>query len=354
MSGVLFQVRNRRGLGHLMRAANIAAALSSRSDAPRLVFHLAAPPPDGLWSESWHITIESVRPWADVVADVAPDVVVFDTVLPDDPTRNVPDGARYAFVLRRQTENRALQLYDDPFMERVDQIIVPHAEHEFAPRLPERLRSRTTFVGTIARRPDAAVVQHLRSQRCAAEGFLLTSTVGGGGFIQQADRFFELVAAASERLAATIPGFHHVVVLGPNYGNRSMIERLVALPNTQVVQSEHRMVELLAASDLVIAEAGYNTVSEISLVRVPAILVPSERSIDDQRERATRLAERGAVEVIDPLTEPSIFADLVQALAASPERRLRMRSAAQPPNLGNDRAADIIAVLANARSRAPR
>jgi predicted glycosyltransferase len=353
MSGVLFQVRNRRGLGHLMRTANIATALSLRTDRPRMAFHLAAAPPDGLWTKSWNTTIESARPWAAVVADVAPDVVVFDTVLSDDPTRNVPDGARYAFVLRRQTDDRAKQLYEDPFMERVDQIIVPHAEHEFAPPLPERLRSRATFVGTIARRPDAAMVQHLRSQRCPNSGFLLTSTVGGGGFVRQADRFFELVAAAGERLAATISGFHHVVVLGPNYSNRAMIERLVALPNTQVVQSEHRMVELLAASDLVIAEAGYNTVSEISLVQVPAILVPSERSIDDQVERAMRLAERGAVEVIDPSTEPGVFADRVQALALSPERRFLMRSAAQPPDLGNDRAAEIVAALATARSGAP-
>jgi Glycosyltransferase family 28 C-terminal domain len=329
-----------------MRTANIATALATIDDPPAMAFHLAAPPPEGLWNDSWMTTVESDRPWADVVALVAPDVVVYDTVLPDDPTRNVPDHARYVFVLRRRTDDRSNELYEDPFVLSIDRIIVPHRADEFIPPLPKELLPKASFVGMIARRPDPAMVQVLRNQRCTSNGLLLTSTVGGGGFIRQADRFFELVEAAGSLLAERIDGFHHVIVLGPNYGNRSMVERLVALPSTQVVQSEQRMVELMAASDLVIAEAGYNTVSEIGLVRVPAVLVPSERSLDDQVERARRLSDEGAVHVLEPTIDPEVFAESVLALATQPDRLALMRRAGRAPDLGNDRAAAIIADLA--------
>lgn len=346
MSGVLFQVRNRRGLGHLMRTANIAGALAALPDPPAMAFHLAAPPPDGLWDPTYPTTLETQRAWPDVVADVAPDVVVYDTVLPEDPTRNVPEHARFAFVLRRRTEERAAELYEDPFMTQIDRIIVPHLPEEFSPPYPAQLLDRTRFVGTITRRPDPEMVRTLRAQRCPEPGFLLTSTVGGGGFTRQADRFFELVAAAGEALARKLDGFHHVVVLGPNYSNRAMIDRLVALPHTQVMQSEQRMVELMAASDLVLAEAGYNTVSEIRLVQVPAVLVPSQRSLDDQRDRASRLKSQGCVEVMNPDMSPEDFATAVVALATNRRRLEHMRQAGDPLELGNVRAAEIIAELA--------
>lgn len=231
-------------------------------------------------------------------------------------------------------------------MDRIDRIIIPHPAEEFAPSLPDRLLPRTTFVGTITRRPDPAVVVATRAQRCVEPGFLLTSTVGGGGFARQADRFFDLVAEAGTMLADRIKGFQHVIVLGPNYGNRAMIDRLASLPCTQVLQSEQRMVELMAASDLVIAEAGYNTVSEIRLVQVPAVLVPSDRSLDDQGDRAALLQRQGSVDVIDPATDATAFAEAVLALALDRRRLDRMRRAGGALELGNERAAEIIAELA--------
>ncbi len=346
MSGVLFQVRNRRGLGHLMRSANIGEALAARSDAPRLAFHLAAAPPAGMWNPEFTTTIEAESPWAAVVGALEPDVVVYDTVVPAEPTRNAPDHTRFALVLRRRADEGATALYESAFAERVDRIIVPHRREDFTPPLPEQLLSRTTFVGTIARRPDPSAVTSIRSQRCVDRGFLLTSTVGGGGFALQADRFFELIAAASTLLAEEIDGLQHVIVLGPNYRNQAMIDRLASLPCTRVVQSEQRMVELMAASDLVIAEAGYNTVSEIQLVQVPAVLVPSARTLDDQAERAERLRRQGCVEVMDPSIEPTVFAERVVALASNRDRLVAMRQAGGVLDLGNERAAAIIAELA--------
>ena len=233
-------------------------------------------------------------------------------------------------------------------MDRIDRIIIPHTEAEFTPALPSRLAPRASYVGTIARRPDESTVAALRAGRDG--GVFVTSTAGGGGFGPQTDRFFELVAAATEAMAELISGLRHVVVLGPRYANHDMIRRLSRLPGTQVLQTSTCLVELLAASDLVVAEAGYNTVAELRVVRVPSVVVPAARTLDDQLERARRFAADGAAMMLTPDLDEADFADRVAALANDPARLAAMRKAASPVDLGNDRAAQILVELA----RSPR
>jgi predicted glycosyltransferase len=345
-TSVLFNVRNRRGLGHLMRTANIGAALETLTAPPSFAFHLAADPPPELWNAAWPTTVESNRQWADVATEQAPDVVVYDTIVPPEPTLGLADETAYVFILRRRAELRCDELYNDPFLDRVDRFIVPHSIDEFGPPPPDRFLDRTEFVGPIARCPSPERVAEARQLHSRRSEFLLTSTVGGGGFGVQADRFFELVHAAVTELANTKPDLRHVVVLGPNYDNPAMARRLAALPATEVVPTSSDLVALLAASDLVIAEAGYNTVTELRVVGVPAVLVPSARGIDDQVERAIRLADSGCATVLEPSLSAEEFASNIIALANDDHVLHRMRAAAKPLALGNRRAAEIIAEVA--------
>src|SRR5262249_60696299 len=53
-----------------------------------------------------------------------------------------------------------------------------------------------------------------------------------------------------------------------------------------------------AAADLVIGMAGYNTSCEVLGARTPAVLVPRASQRDEQKMRATRLAERGLIDTV--------------------------------------------------------
>src|SRR5712691_3485531 len=72
------------------------------------------------------------------------------------------------------------------------------------------------------------------------------------------------------------------------------------------------------AADLVVSMAGYNTLSEILRFQKRAVIVPRQGPSAEQRMRATILAERGLVSMVDPqdLSAERLAQAIVQALAA--------------------------------------
>src|SRR5262249_18506103 len=67
----------------------------------------------------------------------------------------------------------------------------------------------------------------------------------------------------------------------------------------------------------VVGMAGYNTSCEVLGARTPAVLVPRASQRDEQKMRATRLAERGLVDTVDPgeLAPDTLAAAATRALA---------------------------------------
>ncbi len=353
---LLFQVRNRRGLGHMMRGLNIAAALRALCPQARIDFHLRTAPGAGFWPDDLGLTVEDPgdpehpqRGWRATVERLDPDVIVFDTLLPE-PSEVGSERAALAFVMRECLPEEQRALHAHPLMGRIARFIVPHEAQDYGP-VPDALAARTHCVGTIRRSTSAPAQQALRQRLGLAEdAFVLTSTVGGGGFAAQAERFFEVVRSAHQRLQA---GFDvlgrpvaHLLIQGPNYAGT-----VEPLPGLRVIASEPELVSLLALSDLVIAEGGYNTVNEILDTRTPALFLPSARGKDDQHARVQQLADAGRALVLDA-THAQAGEHLAQAvldLLADLQRLARMRECAarvHPPRRGNEAAARILHELA--------
>jgi predicted glycosyltransferase len=75
--------------------------------------------------------------------------------------------------------------------------------------------------------------------------------------------------------------------------------RAAALP-VRVKTSVSDSLSYIAAADLVVAMAGYNTTVEILRFGRPAVLVPRHGPSQEQRMRAGRFAELGWVVQVDP------------------------------------------------------
>ena len=89
--------------------------------------------------------------------------------------------------------------------------------------------------------------------------------------------------------------------------------------------------ERMAASHLVVARAGASTVTEVSALARPSVLVPLGIAMDDhQRANAEVLSEAGAARVIleRDLTE-AVAADALERLLSDPERLTAMARAAE-------------------------
>ena len=112
-----------------------------------------------------------------------------------------------------------------------------------------------------------------------------------------------------------------------------------------------RMDLAYAAADLVVARAGAISVSELSLVARPAILVPLPTAAEDhQTHNARALTDRGAAVLLTDADAPTLLGARVLDLIGDPAARERLSTAIA--TMGATNAADAIAgeVIRLARS----
>ncbi len=104
----------------------------------------------------------------------------------------------------------------------------------------------------------------------------------------------------------------------------------------------HDMPEQMLRADLVICRSGAMTLSEITLLGLPAILVPFPHAVDDhQSANAEALVRAGAAVLIrDEQLDGPALAALLAPLMADPERRRDM--AAASARLGRPQACALI------------
>jgi len=343
----LFQSHNRRGLGHLMRGLNIARAIRQLAPTSDILFYARSTSAESLCGREFRAYVETdasgTSHWPELFRTFAPDVVVYDTLLPSDPAQEpAAAGARRVYVMRKVKDEKQAAIFANPFLEHVDLVLIPHSPAEFGHALPPALHARSTFVGPIVRQPEAANQDRLRTRYGIQPGdFVLTSTVGGGGFTEQAEAFFAAVYALQQALHQRLPRLRHLVIQGPHFGRA-----LPSLPGLTVVEFEPDLVDLLALSDLVLAEGGYNTVNEIRVARTPAVFLPSARNLDDQEERVRALEARGLAAVCTE-GDAAALAEQVAARCLSPAwlGEVRRRYAAEQPQTGNQASAERILEL---------
>lgn len=341
---LIIQSRNRRGLGHLMRGLNIAIALKTLAPAARIAFYTrnaaaqalcdgfeCMVAPDSADEAHWHAS----------AAAYAPDLAVYDTMLPAS-TR----GGNAVFMMRACKPVEQHAVLRSPVLRDMRAIIVPHTRDEFGFDLPADLEARATFVGPIIRPLLPGIQSALRARYgIGAQDRLVVSTVGGGGFAEQARMFFGVIAHAHPLLVERVPHLKHIVVRGPLF-----TDALASQPGMTVVDFEPELGNLMALADLVIAEGGYNTVNEIRLARTPAVFLPGDRKLDDQHLRVLMMTQAGLAAAFTPAL-PQAAALAIAKLCASADQLAAMRAAYSRDVIATGNLAAARILLTNARAQ---
>jgi UDP-N-acetylglucosamine--N-acetylmuramyl-(pentapeptide) pyrophosphoryl-undecaprenol N-acetylglucosamine transferase len=119
------------------------------------------------------------------------------------------------------------------------------------------------------------------------------------------------------------------------------------------VPYEERMDLLYQAADIVVSRAGANTIAELAVVGVAALLVPLPGAPGDHQNANATVLERagGAVVIPDPQCSAPRLAVEIDALASDPGRLAAMRVAAG--TVGRPDAVSKVAGLARAHARMP-
>jgi predicted glycosyltransferase len=343
----LFNAHNRRGLGHLMRGLNIAREIRNLAPAAEILFYTRNDSAGQLCGNDFGYVLERdadpASQWPELVEQFSPAVVIYDTLLPKQAADTPPARGRTAYIMRKCKPERQQEIFAHPFLDEVDLILIPHDREEFGYEVPRSLLPKARHVGPIVRHADGPAQQLLRDKyRLRPDQFLLTSTVGGGGFEDMAEAFFDTVLQVHRQLQERGVNLRHLIIKGPNY------TRPLAQPDgAEVIDSEPDLVNLLALSDLVIAEGGYNTVNEIRLAKTPAVFLPSARNYDDQTERVLELAGRGLATVFVS-RDPIPIADYIARFRQNPAlaEGLRLRYCTDRVATGNRAAAESLLRLA--------
>jgi hypothetical protein len=168
---------------------------------------------------------------------------------------------------------------------RWDAIIVPSpASHwRFDPAaLPA---GRIAHVNWIVRPTEAALAGHALLP--ASEAPRLVVATGGGGTTATAAVLKDLVDPVLAGVKSSVPHVDIIQVAGPRLpvaGRMAHADRLVDVGS--------RLNEVFAQADAVITTVGYNSVLELAGLTTPTLLVPIDRTFDDQARRAAQWAER--------------------------------------------------------------
>jgi predicted glycosyltransferase len=159
--------------------------------------------------------------------------------------------------------------------------------------------SKTRHVGYLGASPSARSPEAVRAQLGLRTARLVVVTVGGG------DMGLHLLHTMFEAVKL-IPGdlpFDCLLVCGPLTSTESFgsLRALVGeRPGMHVRHYVQDLREYIAAADLVVATAGYNSVCEILSSGRPAILVPQLHENGEQVLRAGLMSRLGLFRILEP------------------------------------------------------
>jgi predicted glycosyltransferase/nucleoside-diphosphate-sugar epimerase len=186
---------------------------------------------------------------------------------------------------------------------------------------PDDLAKLVRYCGYLCTPEIPEDAKRLRARRLAGmpRGELIVAMAGGGA---DAHELMSTLLEALPQVNAVKPCVLELVT-GPFMPDSERIDlkrRAQSLP-VRMRTMVRNPLSRVAAADLVVAMAGYNTTMEILRLGTPALLVPRRGPSLEQRLRAQRFAERCWVSQLDPddLTPDRLAAAMLEAL--TPELR---------------------------------
>ena len=166
-------------------------------------------------------------------------------------------------------------------------------------RFPPTLTTRVEFCGYLRRSPTPGAGTEAGRPPVEGDGRARVLVTPGGG----ADGAHLIDAFRAALVSTRWPRVASTVVAGPEMpdaATQDLHALALGRDDLHVLHFTDDLPSHIAAADLVVSMAGYNTVCEILSADRRAVLVPRVRPVKEQLIRAHLLAGRGIVDMIHP------------------------------------------------------
>src|SRR6185503_2335443 len=175
---------------------------------------------------------------------------------------------------------------------------------------PESIVRKTFYCGYL-KRPTAL------AKRSDGPPRVLITTGGGGDGSDLIEAYLSGLSTLPRNVA-----LRSTVIFGPQMPQERRLDLLCRfdyMADVNFLEFEADITDLYAQSDLVVSQAGYNTVCELLSFSRRAILVPRSEPVREQLIRARLLAERGLFQCLEPrdLTSEILISKVLEALNSS-------------------------------------
>jgi len=172
---------------------------------------------------------------------------------------------------------------------------------------PESVVRKTFYCGYL-KRPTVS------AGRSDGPPRILVTTGGGGDGSDLIEAYLSGLSTLPRNVA-----LRSTIIFGPQMPQERrlvLLRRFDYMADVNFLEFEADITNLYAESDLVVSQAGYNTVCELLSFSRRAILVPRSEPVREQLIRARLLAERGLFECLEPqgLTSETLISKVLEAL----------------------------------------
>jgi len=183
--------------------------------------------------------------------------------------------------------------------------------------MSEQTAAKLIATGYLRRDHAARTVASVRGELNIGDQPLVLVTIGGGG------DGYDIVKTYLDMLASFPDNapYHSLIVTGPLMAQRkrALLRRTARNGRITLLEFTPDLISYMAAADLVVSMAGYNTTCEIMSLQKRALLIPRVHVRTEQLIRAERLVERGLVHMLHPAElSPNRLAAAIKATLAAP------------------------------------
>jgi len=201
------------------------------------------------------------------------------------------------------------RFYDEVWIYGSKSIFDTAAEYGF----PDSVMRKTHYVGYL-KRPT------LPAQGSDGPPRILVTTGGGGDGSEMIEAYLIGLSGLARSVA-----MRSTVVFGPQMPDarrKDLLARFGHFADVKFLDFDPDLTKHYAVSDVVVSQAGYNTVCELLSFSQRAILVPRSEPVREQLIRARLLAARGFFDIVEPqdLTPEFLMSTILNTLTAQPRR----------------------------------